>query len=264
VADAGDEPWMLAHSIRGAAVIVGADRVKSGLEAAGACKAQVLVLDDGYQHLRVARDLNICVLDARKPLGNGLLLPAGPLRESPNQLKRADLLYFTHAQGMSEQQARTRLGSFAKLVEDTPAAGGWFEVTGLCDIFGDWKDISLERARSEAVVALSGIGSPASFDKSLRDVGIVPAEHLNFPDHHNYVTADLERIGAALKRCQSRLVITTLKDAVRLMALKGMDTVLPPATTDVYALRGTLRTEWNASTLESALRSAAETPLSVS
>lgn len=253
VADAGDEPWMLAYSNPGLAVVVGANRVLSGLEAVNRCGAKILLLDDGYQHIRVARNLNICVLDARSPLGNGRLLPAGPLRELPEQLKRADFLYFTHAEDVPETEARARLGQFASLVENKPAAGGWLEITGVCNIFRGSDDLA--RLRSEPVVALSGIGSPESFMETLGRVGIVPTEHVAFPDHHHFHQSDIARTQEIIKKCRSRLLITTMKDAVRLMTLTGDQTSPFEDDIEVLALQVALRTGWNAKVFEEHLRS---------
>ena len=93
--EAGDEPYLLASTVPGLAVVVGADRYRAGLLAMEQLKPDIFILDDGYQHLRLKRDLNILLLDSRHPFGNGRMLPAGLLREPQSAAERADLIMYT-------------------------------------------------------------------------------------------------------------------------------------------------------------------------
>ncbi len=93
----GDEPVMISEYLPSAPVWVGKNRAASGKAALAGGAVDVLVLDDGFQHLALERDLDIVLLDCRSPFGNGFVLPAGPLREPPSNLKRADVLVITHA-----------------------------------------------------------------------------------------------------------------------------------------------------------------------
>ncbi|MGA7827882.1 MAG: tetraacyldisaccharide 4'-kinase, partial [Geobacteraceae bacterium] len=100
--EAGDEPVLLAHSVPGLIVLTGSDRYRAGLEALKRFNPDIVLLDDGYQHLRLQRDLNILLLNAAKPFGNGWTLPAGLLREPCSALRRADLIVYTRADRITE------------------------------------------------------------------------------------------------------------------------------------------------------------------
>lgn len=201
----GDEPWMLAARFPGIPVLVGSDRYR-GVVAAAAEGAGVVVLDDGFQHRRLARDLDIVVLSGEHPLGNGRLLPAGPLREPPSSLRRADLLVLVCEEEPSSGPQDHAVG------EPIPRFGilrarrrplGFVAADGSA------------APRPERAVAFCGIGDPASFRRTIERLGVSLAEFAGFPDHHRFSNSE---IAALLARARSDGVplVTTEKDLARL------------------------------------------------
>jgi tetraacyldisaccharide 4'-kinase len=215
VDEAGDEPFLIARRLLGsggkpAMVIVCADRLAAA-EMAASLGAEAVILDDGFQHRRLHRDLDIVLLDAEKPLDNGLLLPAGRLREGPGSLRRADAVVLTRSAGgaISERlMERLRPGSPIYHSKHAPLPPVRIE---------DWrsgKNAAGQAGVTGRVLLFSGIAKPDSFEASARQAGLAVGGHLRFPDHHFYGKADLERIAAAGGSFDA--VVTTEKDAVRL------------------------------------------------
>jgi tetraacyldisaccharide 4'-kinase len=180
----GDEPSLIrAHGIR---VAVGRDRPAAArlLIAAG---CDVIVADDGLQHYRLARDVEICVIDAVRGFGNGRLLPAGPLREPLMRLVTADLRVCNGGERTGAYPMQLRGGEACSLIGDAQQA--------------------LTAFTGQRVHAVAAIGHPARFFDSLRAYGILPIEHA-FPDHHAFAAADFH-FGDDLP------VLMTDKDAIK-------------------------------------------------
>lgn len=203
-AESGDEPQMLARSLSGVPVLVAADRYLAGRLAEAQFQASVLLLDDGFQHLSLARTLDLLVV-AEEDL-HADVLPAGPLREPIAAAQSADaVLVYGDGETASRIAAalkvadaftvRTQYGALAAIGGGEPCA---------------------EPAR---VVAVAGIARPARFFDALRARGLDVAQTLSFRDHHWFTAADLERIAAAARAAGATTVVTTEKDAVRLEAL---------------------------------------------
>jgi tetraacyldisaccharide 4'-kinase len=198
----GDEPLLLARR-NPAAVVVVAPRRAAGVRLAEQRGARLIVLDDGFQHLAVARDLDIVLLDSRRPFGNHLLLPAGILREPPAHLERADLVICTRAgDGAAPElnfsgpllQARHVLDEVATALDGTTVLLG--ELAG------------------RAALPFAGIAEPAAFFGALRERGITPVAELPLADHQHYSPAVcrlIEECGAG-----AEFYLTTEKDAVKL------------------------------------------------
>jgi tetraacyldisaccharide 4'-kinase len=194
--DVGDEPLLVAGRCPQATVMVGADRAALAREAARQ-GAEVILLDDGLQHRRLARNLDIAVVDGAVGLGNGRLLPRGPLREPPAALRRAGLIWLVESGGpaaslpaFSQPVVRVRARPSAVVLP-----GGTVEPA--------------ESLRGRRVEVLAGIARPERFVEMLRSLGAeIGPVHL-YPDHHPFTVADVPPAGEAL-------LITTEKDAVRL------------------------------------------------
>ena len=175
----------------------------------------VLVLDDGFQHLALHRDLDVVLLDCRNPFGNGLVLPAGPLREPPPSLKRADAFVITHAE---------RNGDAAPLKKRLESLFPSIPSFACNHIF---RGIRVEKAGpllhpgdlfGLKAVALAGIAAPESFFQDTRKAGIEVCESFDFPDHHCYTSEDLLLVLNSASRHGARLIVTTAKDSARLPA----------------------------------------------
>jgi len=191
----GDEPVMLANST-GVEVMVCPDRA-AGARALEALGIEVILCDDGLQHYALARDLEVVVIDARRGLGNGRLLPAGPLRESAQRLESVDWVVINGG-GINDTPAwRGRVGSL--VMQLVPEAA-----RNVADPLA-WQ--SIERWRGERVHAVAGIGHPARFFDLLRAAGIEPIEHA-FADHHAFTAGDF----AFGDDCP---ILMTAKDAVK-------------------------------------------------
>lgn len=194
----GDEPTLL-HRVTGAPVFVSADRVAAA-QAAVRHGANIIVSDDGLQHLRLARNCEIVVIDGARGFGNARLLPAGPLREPVQALARADVIVVNGDAG-------------PKVIEQIQAAQGRPVVTMRLHPTSAWslgssdEHRALESWRGKPVHGVAGIGNPARFFQTLRASGIEVVEH-PFPDHHAFTAADLA-FDDGLP------VLMTEKDAVR-------------------------------------------------
>lgn len=206
----GDEPYLLASTIPGLLVVIGSDRHKAGLLAMEHLAPDVFLLDDGFQHLRLHRDLNILLLDCHHPLGNGHVLPAGPLREPQAAAKRAGLLIYTRctaSQGPGWKAeldipcvtARYRLSSFERL--DTGAT------------------VDVMQLAAQRVLAFAGIAKPDSFFSALQEAGITPCATIALADHEPFGPAVVDQINATAQRAAAQVLVTTEKDGVK---LRGM------------------------------------------
>jgi tetraacyldisaccharide 4'-kinase len=197
----GDEPLMLARSLPLVTVWVGSDRVRlAGL--AARCGSGVALLDDGFQHWRLQRDADVVVVDEAVGLGNGHLLPRGPLREPPWALGRATLLWVRAAEvpvavpwPEGIPRVRARHGP-----RDVVAPGGEVHPP--------------EVLRGRRVVGFAGIGRPTSFRKTLESLGVEVVGFTDFPDHHRFGGDELRELERQASEAGAWLV-TTEKDAVR-------------------------------------------------
>lgn len=213
--EVGDEALLLARKLPGVPILMSADRVRGSRIAIDQFGAQVILLDDGFQHLRIERDLDILLLDQENLFGYGYLLPRGLLREPLGALRRADLLVITGRSGPGEPldiPSRLRHPSGA-----TPLHAVYTPTT-LTDV-RTGETVAGEDLRGQAVVAFSGVGKPAAFEQTLASLGIFPKNHLIFPDHHPYDASDLISIGRCMEEVGATVALTTEKDAVRLEKL---------------------------------------------
>lgn len=210
--EAGDEASLLAEILPGTPAILAADRVRGAGVALSRCGADLLILDDGYQHLRLHRDLDILLLDARSPFGNGALLPRGLLREPPGAIGRADLVILTRA-----DQARDPEGAEAAARRRNPRAPFLRAVHRPVSLvrLSDGPVLPPQALAGQAVAALSAIASPAAFEAALRDLGASVAAAFRFPDHHRYREAELEEAGREGRAAGAALLVTTAKDRAR-------------------------------------------------
>ncbi len=205
----GDEPAFLASTLHDVPVLVGESRFTAGTECLGALEVDAFLLDDGFQHLSLRRDVDLLLVDAVRGLGNRRTLPFGPLREPQDHARFADALIVTRCESLEHgRQAIGRVPfpprrtvAFTRLVPRS-----------LIDRGGAKTPLPAEPAR---IVGFSGIAQNERFEETLRASGFLVERFLGFRDHHPYRAADLERIRAA---AAGMPVITTEKDMVRLPA----------------------------------------------
>src|SRR5437016_325527 len=214
--DSGDEPFLIAQRCPGVPVAVGADRPLVGRYLVDRFDLDTLVLDDGFQHLALRRDMDILVLDASAPFGNGYLLPRGRLREPLSAMDRASAVLVTRAsqaQRLDELKATVRAAA--------PAVPIWitdFAPSAVVQV-GGATAAEPSVLKGERVLAVSGIGNPESFRRLLAAVGATVVDHCVFADHHAYSQDDLGRIRRSAAQAGVDRIVTTEKDAVKLTQL---------------------------------------------
>jgi tetraacyldisaccharide 4'-kinase len=203
--ESGDEPYLLAQKVPGLMVVIGADRYRAGLFALKELDPEVFILDDGFQHLRLKRDLDILLLDAKRPFSNGRTLPAGFLREPVSAAQRADLVVYTRC----EPEVRP------DLFPGKPSCWASHRLTGLAEL-ASGAESGFEAAQGARVVAFSGIADPGTFFDLLESQGVRLTATLAFADHANYGEEEISALCRLKTASRSTLLITTQKDAVKL------------------------------------------------
>lgn len=210
-ATCGDEPAEIASRLPGVPVVVDPDRARGGREALRR-GADVLLLDDGFQHLRLARDLDLVLLDAGDPWGGGRLPPAGRLREPLAGLARADAVLVTKLPPDRAEVPDAIRRRVAELAPGTPVLAAALQPTRLA-ADGRWQEA--EALRGRRVFAFAGLGRPGGFLDSLARCGALVAGSRFFPDHHHYAAEDLAAVLAAAAALDA-VPVTTRKDGVKL------------------------------------------------
>ena len=224
--DAGDEPFLLARRLPGVPVVVGGNRYDAARRAVERFGVTAIVLDDGFQHRTLGKSLEIVMVRAHQPWGNGRLLPAGPLREPLTALRKADLVVATGAAGPDELARVTAV--IRRHAAEVPVVGGAYVPTE-CWETASMRPVEPSHLSGLRLLAFAGIGSPASFERTLREVGVGLAEMRVFVDHHWYSQADLVDLGGRAAALGAQGMITTEKDWVRLRRL-------PPSSLPLYVL----------------------------
>lgn len=241
---AGDEPFMMATKLESVPVVVGRDRYAGGSLAVERFDPDVLVLDDAFQHLRLARDLNLVLLDNRFPFGNGHLLPAGTLREPPSALLRSDAVLITRADRTEDAERLLSQLARSELLEGRPA----FRSVHLHRIEKlvqanrrPAKNNGAERSSGSGLESLqgkrafcfSGVARNDDFRRTVEGLGCLLVGSRAFPDHHSYSDRDIAAMLRLVREAGVDIVLTTEKDYVRVagktawpvdMAVIGLET----------------------------------------
>lgn len=215
--DAGDEPFLLARRLPGVPVVVGSNRWEAAGLAMERFAVDTIVLDDGFQHRTLAKDLEIVMARVDRPWGNGRLLPAGPLREPLAALARAHLVVVTgvdRAEDLAEVSAVVR-----RYAANVPVLGGRYVPTE-CWEAGIRRTVPLPALAGTRLLAFAGIAAPHGFERTLAELGVAIEGVIPFPDHHWYSPADVEALEARASGLGMDGFITTEKDWVRLRKLR--------------------------------------------
>jgi tetraacyldisaccharide 4'-kinase len=226
----GDEPHMLARTVPGAAVVVSPDRFLAGRVAERVCGATVHILDDGFQHLQLSRDVDLLLV--RHADLDDDVLPAGRLREPAAAARVADALLVTGESSDVEEVAAALGVGTAFRVEPRYGVPVWLTP----DVGRDPEEVPV-LAPGSRIVAVAGIARPQRFFSALRELGWDVVREMVFPDHHWFTAKDIAAIGAAVGETGASAAMTTEKDAVRLehgvgIAILPMDVAIEPA--DVF------------------------------
>lgn len=189
------------------------DRVASGRQLVRDHNCNVLILDDGFQHRRLHRDLDVVLIDALQPWGFGHILPRGLLRESLSGLRRADLIVITRADQCSDSARRALKAELQGVRGSSDCVEIAFAPTRLLGLDGNTQPT--DSVSGQQALAFCGIGNPDGFRQTLASLG-TSAELQVFPDHHHYQPADLDAVAQQARSSSVPYVLTTLKDLVKI------------------------------------------------
>jgi tetraacyldisaccharide 4'-kinase len=227
--EVGDEPALLAKMLPEVPIVVCADRFRGGQWAEERFEVNVHLLDDGFQHWALERDVDIVTLDVTQPLSDQEVLPAGRQREPCGALERAQMIIFT----------RTELGDPQQVEEDVrqinPHAAMFRSRTRLRELV----DVATGRAcpprafAGERVIAFCATGNPAAFFADVRRWGYLVAAEYLFRDHHVYRDKDLLPIMQKVAKSGARAIVTTEKDAMNLPSFKSGETPILACATEI-------------------------------
>lgn len=220
-----DEPAILAQSCPEAEVIINPDRVAAAAEAVNKFGAKVLIMDDGFQHRRLARDADIVTIDATQPFGYNKMLPAGLLREPSSALKRADAVVITRCEQADETQ-------LAELEEKLQSNNPGMIIAkamhaAICVKSAAGEEISIEQLKGKKIFAFCGIGNPEAFFKTIRELGAKKVGSQVFNDHYHYTEKDMASICEQARLKDSELVLSTEKDWTKIKQLPGSKEDVP-------------------------------------
>jgi len=209
-----DEALLLKENLPTTPHLQNPDRVAAVQEAKEKDLGNIVILDDGFQHRRLHRDLDIVLLDATDPFGCEKLLPGGFLREPISSLARADAVILTRASAAtSETCIRIR-----RLVREAAPKAAWAQLDFLPT---SWRQVGAERLpigslEGKRVVAFCGIGNPEAFQSTLGGLGLEVVEFHPFPDHHPYVAADIDFLAQRARVLGAEVLVATQKDVVKI------------------------------------------------
>ena len=190
---------------------VGPDRYEQGTKLQSS--VDVFLLDDGFQHLQLARDLNILLIDASQPLGKQTMLPTGRLREPLSAMTRADLLIFTRAETVPGT------GAAVEKFQNYPVFSASTKLLGFRQFQAQAPLLARDQLPLGPFYAFCGIGNPRAFFQDLKNWNLSIADHCEFPDHHHYDARDLRELQNAARAVGASALLTTEKDAQNLAHL---------------------------------------------
>jgi tetraacyldisaccharide 4'-kinase len=214
VAGSSDEVELMRSRLQNRVVFgVGKNRYAEGQRIESRQAIDIFLLDDGFQHLELARDLDIVLMDASRPMTQPLL-PAGPMREPLSALTRAGIIIFTRTENtVGAKEAIQRLS-------DLPVFAAATRLVGFRRLDSEGSPRTLADFGSGPFFAFCGVGNPEAFLRDLQRWGAAPAGHLFFPDHHRYTLEDVQAIERAAERVGAKLLLTTEKDSRNLKELQ--------------------------------------------
>ncbi|MFH1552778.1 MAG: tetraacyldisaccharide 4'-kinase [Candidatus Omnitrophota bacterium] len=211
-----DESRMLRDELPDVPVFTGQDRVRSARLAVES-GSDVLILDDAFQHRRIARDLNILMLDSVSLFGNGFLFPRGLLREPVSSIKRADIFVLTKTDRIGPQRRESIVRELGRLAPGKPVVQTRHRPLFLTDVTG--AAYPAESLSGKKVCLASGIVDPGYFAFLMERAGAVIAARCDYTDHHRYRQLDIDTISAECARKNAEAVIFTKKDYVKIREL---------------------------------------------
>lgn len=211
---AGDEPRMLAEALPGVPVITGAKKAEVAAQGIADFAPGIVILDDGFQHLALKRDINLVLFNSRMPLGNGRVFPGGDLREQTKALRRAHAFVITGADAKSDTFKKT----LTKLFPEKPVFEGRYAYTAVLHSQKPGKH-GPSFIKGMKLYGFCGIANPTVFEESLDKMGVQVVGFAGYQDHYNYQAADIARLAALAESAGAEGLIATEKDYVKLAGL---------------------------------------------
>lgn len=208
---AGDEPFMLARSLKDVVVVVDKNRVRAASCAITELKCDTLLLDDGMQYLPLKHRIEICLIDRQAPFGNEYLLPRGTLREPPQNLRRASYIFITKSEAAGDQALLERIRKYNRTAEIIVCA---HDALYLQNLYTEER-LPLSWLSGKYVGAISGIARPESFEDKLTALGATLEISKRFADHHRFTDRELADFVVRCVRRDLDCIVTTEKDGVR-------------------------------------------------
>lgn len=221
----GDEAWLLAKSLPQSDVIIGRSRATSAALATSSLGANRLVLDDGFQHRQLARDLDILLIDASNPFGFGYVLPRGLLREPLTGLSRADMIMITKVDQVPENELLQLRRQLKQYVPHTPIGEAIHKPTTMytLDEWMNGKEGQQVKAYvTDPIMTVTGIGNPESFEMTLTSLGYRSVHCMAYEDHYNFTNDDLVDIWSMAFAKGAKAIVITEKDAVKFSQLPAI------------------------------------------
>ena len=215
LAEAGDEPFLLAHQLKNIPVVVEVNRYVGAKTIQDIFNPHIILLDDAYQHRRLHRDFDIVLVDASVGFGRKLLLPAGFLREPVKNLNRADLIWFTR---IDQSNNFDKLASQVKRYTSSPMLTSEHRVKSIIQAKTN-KQFQISHLNQKRVLLFSGIAYPPSFEKTVNGLGAKVVHHLIFSDHYQYQQKDITKIIKKAANFGADIILTTEKDFIRIINL---------------------------------------------
>ena len=221
--EAGDEAFQLAKNLPGIPVLIGKNRALSGQYAVEQFQVDVVILDDGYQHLQLARDVNIVLIDALNIFGNNYLLPRGTLREPLRNLDRADAVLLTKVDQSNDEALTTIRSTLARYNDKAVIVESVHRPQGFSEVANWYKNAATaiqpsDTLRAVKILAFSGIGNPSSFEQTLHDLNTDIVTAVRYPDHYSYAMSEMQRLMQQAIDVGAQALVTTEKDAVKIPA----------------------------------------------
>jgi len=213
-----DELQMVSSICPQALCVANPDRVKGGRYAIEEHNVELLILDDGFQHRRIGRDIDLVLVDATSPFGYGHVLPRGLLREPLGNLERADVVVISRASQVEAGKFKEIKDQCAHLAPTAEILACNHQPTEAVDIQGNHSDLSLFTGSS--ILAFAGIGNPQAFENTITSMCSRPVKMQIFDDHHHYTTTDCHRICEQAQKLEVDLLLTTEKDMIKLKELE--------------------------------------------
>ncbi len=210
-----DECIALRKNLHDVHILVGKDRVENGEKAIRDYGVDCIILDDGFQHFKLKRDLNVVVIDSLNPFGGEYLLPRGSLREPLESLRRADIFIISHCDQSSEKTIKSIYTRLKQLNSDAPVCESIHRPVLLEDITGS-SSLGLEWLKRKKIYGLSAIGNPESFASTLKGLGAELIKHRVYCDHHAYTLRELDGVVSEAKLLGVDAIVVTQKDIVKI------------------------------------------------